>query len=74
VDIQQALAESRRALVLWRTVRAHAPAPAYSGGVMDSWPAWSVDALAIANEEHNNCRAYLAAEAVKKKERDGRHA
>lgn len=72
--MEQALEESAPALSLWRTVRAHAPAPAFSGGVMDSWPAWAVDALAVLNEEHQVCRAYFAAEQRKQQEKERRHA
>ena len=72
VDINRALAASASTLQLWSTVKAHAPAPAFSGGVMDAWPAWAVDALAVAHEESNACRAYFA--AVKQKEREPRHA
>ncbi len=33
-------------------------APLFSGGVLDSWPAWAVDALAIRKQEVAAIQAY----------------
>ena len=33
-------------------------APLFSGGVLDSWPAWAVDALAIRKQEVAAIQSY----------------
>lgn len=48
---------------LWKETRKHPNAPAFSGGVYDSWPAWAVDALAIAREEVSCIEVFLHQEA-----------
>jgi hypothetical protein len=52
VDIDEALAHWQVAAVLerWGSARMH-EAPAYSGGVLDAWPAVMVDGLAVCRSE-----------------------
>lgn len=60
VDIERALEVAAPALELWVTASAHEPAPAFSGGVLDSWPAWAADALGIARQETTAINSYFA--------------
>lgn len=69
VDIDRALAASDEALELWRVQRSHPEVPLFSGGLMDSWPGWAVDALAIARQETSAVQLYLAATEVKEPHR-----
>lgn len=52
MDIDEALADRQVAAVLerWWSARMH-EAPAYSGGVLDTWPAVMVDGLAVCRAE-----------------------
>lgn len=52
VDIEAALADLQVTAVLdvWSSARMH-EAPAYSGGVVDAWPAVMVDGLGICRTE-----------------------
>ena len=45
VDIEEALRVSAPALLVWRAQAAAPHAPLYSGGILDSWPAWVVEVL-----------------------------
>lgn len=62
VDLSEALTRSGPALQLWRAHQLGAPL--YSGGVVDAWPAWAVDALQVAAEEMAAIRAFLTWEAM----------
>jgi hypothetical protein len=62
VDIQEALHVTRDAMEAWSTAQQH-EAPPFSGGVLDAWPAWAVDAFAVLTAEREAVRAYLRAEA-----------
>ena len=62
VNIEEALRESTEMLVLWSRARRFPNVPAFSGGLLDSWPRRAVDALAICHEEEAVLSAYLAGE------------
>ena len=47
LDVEEALERSAHALALWLEARKHPDSPPFSGGVLDCWPGWAVDALAI---------------------------
>lgn len=66
MDINHALAQSRKALRLWGYARMHEHVPAFSGGLMDSWPAWAVDAIAIARSETQVIAAFLRSRDTKR--------
>lgn len=51
---------------LWLETQKQPNAPAFSGGVLDAWPAWAVDALAIARDEYTLIRVYLMQEAERR--------
>lgn len=59
VDIDAAFRRCRHELDLFAEARKHPDAPAFTGGVVDSWPAWAVDALAIGREEEVSIRGFL---------------
>lgn len=63
VDIDQALEESDELYGLFRRSQAQPTAPAFSGGVLDSWPAVAVDAFAVFKAEESAFRAWLKSEA-----------
>lgn len=50
---------------LWLETQKQPNAPAFSGGVLDAWPAYAVDALAIARDEYAVIRAFLMQEAAR---------
>lgn len=50
VDPDRAWAETGAALIQWATARACKSAP-FSGGVLDSWPAWATDAWPVLDAE-----------------------
>lgn len=52
MDIDEALDDAQTSAVLerWWSARMH-EAPAYSGGVLDAWPALMVDGLAVCRSE-----------------------
>jgi hypothetical protein len=52
VDLDEALRESREVLNLWWVARQH-EAPPLSGGVLDAWPAWLAEALAVCRDEES---------------------
>jgi hypothetical protein len=60
VDIQRAVNESEDLVDLWLQTQKAPGVPAYSGGVLDSWPAEAVDALAIARSEVTMITAFLS--------------
>lgn len=68
VDIDEALEDSQTSAVLdvWYSARLH-EAPAYSGGVLDAWPALMVDGLAVCRSEEMAIDRFLSW----KEERDG---
>lgn len=47
---------------LWQQTQKHPDVPAFSGGLLDAWPAYAVDALAIARDEVQLIRLFLAEE------------
>lgn len=51
IDIDEAVRESSRVMEFWRLSRMNRSVPLFSGGLFDSWPAYVVDGLAIANAE-----------------------
>ncbi len=59
VDVDEALSESTEVLEMWRETQKHPEAPPFSGGVMDAWPAWAVDGLAVCRVEVQRIRAFL---------------
>lgn len=59
VDMPRAVAFSRPALDIWGEARKHPDSPPFSGGVLDAWPAWAVDAMAICRNEEEAIRQYL---------------
>lgn len=65
LDIMTALAETRRAVDLYTKARVHSNAPAFSGGVLDAWPAWAVQAFAILRQEEMRVQAWLESERAK---------
>lgn len=62
VDIKVALAATEELMELWLDTQKQPSAPAFSGGVLDAWPAYAVDALAIARDETTVIRAFLVNE------------
>lgn len=59
MNIRAALAATGELMELWLQTQKHPTAPAFSGGVLDAWPAYAVDALAIARDEFAIIRAFL---------------
>ncbi len=59
LDIDQAIDASRPALGLWLQARKHPEQPAFTGGVLDAWPGWAVDAIAVCRDEEAAIRFYL---------------
>lgn len=37
--------------------------PPFSGGVLDAWPNWAVEALSIADIEHRRVRDFVTSES-----------
>ncbi len=71
VDIEEALRVSAPALLVWRAQAAAPHAPLYSGGVLDSWPAWVVEVLQVAGPEVESIKAFLMWESTQKGEGNG---
>lgn len=69
VDIEQARRESGPALEHWALSQAHPGVPLYSGGLLDVWPAWAVDALSICREEAAAVERLVEWERAKKQRR-----
>lgn len=63
VDLHRALSESRDLMDLWSASQQHPTAPAFSGGVLDAWPAYASEALAIARSECGRIRAFMDQES-----------
>lgn len=63
MDINAAVAATEDLMELWLETQKQPNAPAFSGGVLDAWPAQAVDALAIARDEFALIRAFLMEEA-----------
>lgn len=59
MDIHEALHESREVLKMWLETQKHPDVPAFSGGLLDVWPAFAVDGLAICRTEVQRIRAYV---------------
>ncbi len=51
VDINEALEKTHDIRAAWLRAQKHPNAPAYSGGVLDSWPQRMVDGFAICNAQ-----------------------
>lgn len=47
----------------WRTTQLHPDLPLFSGGILDSWPAFVVDGLAICRNEFEQIRRFLHTES-----------
>ena len=71
VDIEEALRVSGPALQVWRAQSAAPHAPLYSGGVLDSWPAWVVEVLQVAGPEVEQLKAFLLWESTQKGDGNG---
>lgn len=63
VDLAEALRVTERTISIWRASRAH-QAPAFSGGVWDSWPARESAELEVCAIEERAALAVLAHEAA----------
>jgi hypothetical protein len=59
VDIEVAMRASAPAFAVWRASQAAPGAPLYSGGVLDCWPAWVVEALEVAQVEMGHIKTWL---------------
>ncbi len=59
INIRQAVDESREVLEMWRETQKHPDIPAFSGGLMDAWPALMVDGLAIVRREFQAISLFL---------------
>lgn len=64
VDVDEALAASEEVLSLWWRARRLPEVPAFSGGLLDGWPAWAVDALGICRQEEQAVTDFFLSEAV----------
>lgn len=65
VDIDEAHLEVRDILEVWRTTSLWPDAPAFSGGVWDSWPKRLAEGLAFLKAEAAVVMAYLRYEEEK---------
>lgn len=61
VDVHEAVVESRDLMQLWSTTQQHPDSPPFTGGVLDAWPAFAVDALAICRLETQRIRSHIDA-------------
>lgn len=59
VDLDEALAVSGEAAHLLQRAEAHPTVPLFSGGLLDSWPSYAVDALEVGRDELMHIRAHL---------------
>ncbi len=50
---------------MFRVTLQHPGVQPFSGGVLDAWPAYAVDGLAIARTEVERVRSHIQAEAKK---------
>lgn len=71
IDLEEALRTSAPALMVWRAQSAAPHAPLYSGGILDSWPAWVVEVLQVAGPEVEHLKAFLAWESTQKEGGNG---
>jgi len=62
VNVDEALAETEELMEMCGNAFKHPTSPPFSGGVLDAWPAWAVDALAIARFERERVIAYVRSE------------
>ena len=63
VDIDEAVGESIPALELWKLAQSIPGTQPFSGGILDAWPAWAVDVLAVCHNEVAAIKSYLTSEA-----------
>ena len=63
VDIQQALSKVGHMYLMYARARMQPHVPAFSGGLLDSWPAWAVEAFEIAQQEETSVKLFLESEA-----------
>lgn len=47
---------------LWELSCEHPETPLYSGGLMDAWPKWAVEAMKLCRQEEAAIRAMLESE------------
>lgn len=66
VNIEQALMEAEGLLLFWHQAARHPTTPAFSGGLLDGWPSWAVDALPIAQQESAAIDLFLEYRRLKK--------
>lgn len=71
VDLEAAMQAAAPALQVWRAQAAAPHAPLYSGGVLDSWPAWVVEVLQVAGPEVEQVKAFLLWESTAKGDGNG---
>lgn len=64
VDIDEALESSSDVLGLWFKSRGAPDVPLFSGGSLDAWPAWALDAFGACRDEERAVDDYLRAEAT----------
>lgn len=64
LGLDAALEDASDALTLWGRTRRLPEVPAFSGGLLDSWPAWAADALGIVRQEEERVSSFLQAEAT----------
>lgn len=64
VDIAEALSEVDEEMMLWGNARAFPAVPAFSGGVLDSWPARLVTCFQVCDAESASVDAFLRGEAA----------
>lgn len=67
--MHEALADTEELRMMWHHSRQHPTAPAFSGGVLDSWPAVAVDGFAILDHELLMINAYR--EQLRTEKRNG---
>lgn len=64
-NLEQVVQTSAQALELWRLTQDYPGVPLYSGGLLDAWPNWALDALRICRDEFAVIRAHVAREEAK---------
>ena len=70
VNLDQALAHSEGRLRWYFDCRG-LPAPPFSGGTWDSWPAWAVDVWRICSGEEEAVKTWVLAESAEKEAQRG---
>jgi len=63
VDIKRAIAEMGHVYLMHARARMQPHVPAFSGGLLDAWPAWAVEAFEIAQQEEASVKLFLESEA-----------